>query len=330
MKTTYKNSGVDIAAGEEMVERIKPLVKSTFNEKVLSEIGLFGGFYDGLFPEMKHPVLVASTDGVGTKLKIAFMMNKHNTVGQCLVNHCVDDILCCGAKPLFFLDYFATGKLKPDIGIQVVEGFVTACKENKCALIGGETAEMPSIYQDGEYDMSGTIVGVVDKSKIVNGKKIKAGDVMIGLKSTGLHTNGYSLARKVLFPKYDVNQHIAELGTTIGEALLAVHRSYLNEVEPLIEEELLNGISHITGGGMVGNTSRILPSDCKLDIDWSSWERLPIFDLLQREGNIDEEEMRQAFNLGIGMVLISSERNVAKIIEATKIHNPKIIGRIIA
>ena len=328
MGNSYKSAGVDIAAGEEMVNRIKPLVKSTFNEKVLSEIGLFGGFYDGLFPEMQHPVLVASTDGVGTKLKIAFMMNKHNTVGQCLVNHCVGDILCCGAKPLFFLDYFATGKLQPDVGVQVVEGFVTACKENRCALIGGETAEMPSIYQDGEYDMSGTIIGVVDKSKIVNGKKIKAGDVLIGLKSTGLHTNGYSLARKVLFPKYAVEQHINELGTTIGESLLAVHRSYLNEVQPLVEAELLTGISHITGGGMIGNTSRILPSNCKLDIDWNSWERLPIFDLLQKEGDIDELEMRQAFNLGIGMVLITPEANATKVIEATKIHAPKIIGKI--
>jgi len=329
MKTTYKTAGVDIAAGEEMVNRIKPLVKSTFNEKVLSEIGLFGGFYDGLFPDMTHPILVASTDGVGTKLKIAFMLNKHNTVGQCLVNHCVDDILCCGAKPLFFLDYFATGKLKPDVGVQVVEGFVAACKENKCALIGGETAEMPSLYQDGEYDMSGTIVGVVDKSKIINGKKIKVGDIVLGLESTGLHTNGYSLARKVLFPKYDVEQHISELGTTIGEALLAVHRSYLNEVLPLVEAEILTGISHITGGGMIGNTSRILPENCKLDIDWNSWERLPIFNLLQREGNIDEDEMRMAFNLGIGMVLIAPEKNIDKIIDTTKIHNPKMIGRIL-
>ena len=336
MKTTYKDAGVDIAAGNEMVNRIKPLVKSTFNEKVLSEIGLFGGFYDGTFPEMKHPILVASTDGVGTKLKVAFMMNKHNTVGQCLVNHCVDDILCCGAKPLFFLDYFATGKLNPNVGVEVVEGFVAACKENKCALIGGETAEMPSLYQDGEYDMSGTIVGVVDKEKIVNGKKIKAGDILIGLKSTGLHTNGYSLARKVLFPKYDVNQTVAELGTTVGgleitvgEALLAVHCSYLNEVLPLVEAEKLNGISHITGGGMIGNISRILPTDCKLEIDWHSWERLPIFDLIQKEGNIAEDEMRMAFNLGIGMVLVVSEENIDTVIAATKIHKPKIIGRII-
>jgi phosphoribosylformylglycinamidine cyclo-ligase len=326
---TYKDSGVDIAAGEEMVNKIKPLVKSTFNDKVLSEIGLFGGFYDGLFPEMEHPVLVASTDGVGTKLKIAFMMDKHNTVGACLVNHCVDDILCCGAKPLFFLDYFATGKLNPSVGVEVVEGFTKSCRENNCALIGGETAEMPSIYNDGEYDMSGTIIGVVDKSKIVNGKKIKPNDLMIGLQSTGLHTNGYSLARNVLFPKYDINQKIAELDETIGNTLLAVHRSYLKEVHPLIDAELLSGISHITGGGIIGNTSRIMPENCKMEIDWKSWNRLPIFDFIQKEGNISEEEMRKVFNLGIGMILISSEKNLDKILEATKIHNPKIIGKIV-
>ncbi len=328
MQITYKSAGVDIDAGEETVRLIKPLVKSTFNKNVLSDIGLFGGFYDAEFPEYEHPILVASTDGVGTKLKIAFMSGTHNTVGSCLVNHCVDDILCCGAKPLFFLDYFATGKLEPQVAAKVIEGFATACCENGCALIGGETAEMPSLYNAGEYDMSGTIVGIVDKNRIVNGKKIKPGDVMIGLSSSGLHTNGYSLARAVLFPKYGIDAYIGDIGTTIAEALLAVHKSYLKEVHPLVEQELLSGISHITGGGIIGNTSRIMPENCAMAIDWHSWKRLPIFDLIQRAGNIAEEEMRRAFNLGIGMILIAPEANVDKIMLATQKHNPLILGAI--
>lgn len=330
MGITYKASGVDISAGDETVKRIKPLVKSTFNENVLADIGLFGGFYSANFKDMEEPVLVSSVDGVGTKLKVAFAANRHDTVGQCLVNHCTDDILACGAKPLFFLDYFATGKLSPDVAEQVITGFVKACKENSCALIGGETAEMPSIYADGEYDMSGTIVGVVDKKKIVNGKKIKPGNIMIGLPSTGLHTNGYSLARAALFAKYQPEQYIDELGCTIAEALLAVHKSYLNPVHPLVQDELLNGISHITGGGMVGNTIRIMPQGTAMDIDWNSWDRLPIFDLIQKAGDVDEEEMRIAFNLGIGMVLVVDEANVDTVMNRVKNENPKIIGRIIA
>lgn len=328
MQNTYKAAGVDIDAGEETVRRIKPLVKSTFNNKVLSEIGLFGGFYDAKFTEYEHPILVASTDGVGTKLKIAVAMNKHNTIGSCLVNHCVNDILCCGAKPLFFLDYFATGKLEPNIAVEVVNGFVTACRENDCALIGGETAEMPSIYQKGEYDMSGTIIGLVDKKKIVNGTKIKQGDVMIGLESSGLHTNGYSLARNILLNKFKIDTYIDKLGKTIGEALLAIHRSYLKKVYPLAEQELLTGISHITGGGIIGNTSRIMPNDCKMDIDWKAWEQLPIFELIQETGNIKTDEMRKTFNLGIGMILITKEINAKKVLEYTKIYNSKIIGHI--
>ncbi len=212
MAITYKDTGVDIDAGDETIKRIKPLVRSTFNDKVLADIGLFGGFYDGRFPEYEHPVLVASTDGVGTKLKIAFATGIHNTVGQCLVNHCTDDILSCGAKPLFFLDYFAVGKLEPGVAEKVIEGFVIGCRENSCALIGGETAEMPSMYHQGEYDISGTIVGVVDKKNIVDGKRIKPGDVMIGLSSTGLHTNGYSLARAVLLKDYKAEERREGIG----------------------------------------------------------------------------------------------------------------------
>lgn len=329
MENTYKSAGVDIEAGENMVNQIIPLVKSTHNKNVLSDIGLFGGFYDVNF-NIPNPVLVASTDGVGTKLKIAFLMNKHDTVGACLVNHCVNDILCCGAKPLFFLDYFATGKLVPSVAVDVVKGFVSACKENNCALIGGETAEMPSIYNENEYDISGTIVGVVSKEKILNGNKIEPNNVLIGLASSGLHTNGYSLARHILFPKYDVLQHITELGTTIGETLLTIHKSYLNEVYPLIDKKLLTGISHITGGGIIGNTSRIVPKNLSIDIDWNSWNVPAIFDFIKREGNVNDIEMRRTFNLGIGMILIAEEKNVNEILEQTKIHHPKIIGKIVS
>lgn len=328
MAITYKDSGVNIQAGEDTVDRIKPLIKSTYNENVLGEIGLFGGFYDAKFPDYEHPILVSSTDGVGTKLKVAFAMNKHNTVGSCLVNHCVDDILCCGAKPLFFLDYFATGKLDPDVAENVIGGFAIACKENGVALIGGETAEMPSIYADGEYDMSGTIVGVVEKSKIINGSKIEKGDVMIGLQSTGLHTNGYSLARKVLLEKYSVDTYFEEIGKTLGEALLAVHKSYYPEVYPLLQQDLINGISHITGGGIIGNTKRIVPKGMEMAIDWQSWKRLPIFDLIQTVGEIAEEEMRHVFNLGIGMILIANKSKAEQILDATKDSNPTIIGEI--
>ena len=329
MAITYKDAGVDISAGEETVDRIKPLVRSTFNKNVLADIGLFGGFYDAKFPEYDNPVLVASTDGVGTKLKIAFQTDIHNTVGQCLVNHCTDDILSCGAKPLFFLDYFAVGKLEPIVAEKVVEGFVNACKQNRCALIGGETAEMPSLYQEGEYDISGTIVGIVEKEKIVNGKKIKAGDVMIGLPSTGLHTNGFSLARAVLFNKYKVDTYIDELGKTVGESLLEIHKSYLTTVFPLAENGALNGISHITGGGIIGNTSRIIPDGLDMKIDWQSWNVLPIFNLIQMTGNVSDDEMRHAFNLGIGMILIVDKNKVDSTIDACKNENPVVIGEII-
>lgn len=328
MAITYKEAGVDIAAGDETVDRIKPLVRSTFNDKVLTDIGLFGGFYDADFSEYKKPILVASTDGVGTKLKMAFASGKHNTVGQCLVNHCTDDILSCGAKPLFFLDYFAVGKLDPGVAEQVISGFAIACKENGAALIGGETAEMPSMYQEGEYDVSGTIVGIVDKEKIVDGKKIVKGDVMIGIPSTGLHTNGYSLARAVLLGKYKHDQYVDEISNTVADALLAVHRSYLHSVMPIVDAGLAKGISHITGGGIVGNTSRIMPEGRTMNIDWNCWNVLPIFDLIQKIGDVSDEEMRQAFNLGIGMILVVSKDNADKVLEMLKDDKALVIGEI--
>ncbi len=318
MGYTYKQSGVDIVAGEKTVEKIKALVRSTFNEKVLSDLGLFGGFYDAKFEEYEHPVLISSTDGVGTKLKIAFLMNKHDTIGQCLVNHCVNDILTAGAKPLFFLDYFATGKLNVDVAYQVISGLVRACNENNCALIGGETAEMPSFYSDGEYDLSGTIVGVVEKKKIIDGRKIRKGDVLVGLASNGLHTNGYSLARNVLFNKFKIDDYIPELSNILGEELLKVHKSYLNVVFPLAQKGLINGISHITGGGILGNTRRILPPELALKIDWKSWVVPPIFNLIQKLGEIEDDEMRNVFNLGIGLILIVSKENLEKVIADLK------------
>ena len=329
MAITYQAAGVDIEAGDELVKRIKPHVKSTFNENVLSNIGLFGGYFRANFEGIKKPVLVASVDGVGTKLKVAFMTGRHDTVGQCLVNHCVNDILCSGAKPLFFLDYFATGKLETSIAEDVIKGFAKACKENGAALIGGETAEMPSIYAEGEYDVSGTIVGVVDEDKAIDGSKIKAGDIMVGLASNGLHTNGYSLARKVLFDKYKHDTYIEELGETVGEALLRVHRSYLHVVQSILAKDLLHGISHITGGGIVGNTSRIIPQGLAMSIDWDAWEVPAIFKLIQKAGDITDEEMRHVFNMGIGMILIADKTNVDEIIEMSKEYNPVVIGEII-
>lgn len=330
MNETYKNAGVDIEAGDEVVKQIKPLVRSTFNSRVLADIGLFGGFYDAKFDEYDHPILVSSTDGVGTKLKVAFLFNRHNTVGQCLVNHCVNDILCCGAKPLFFLDYFATGKLNPNIAVDVISGFAIACKENDCALIGGETAEMPSIYAEGEYDISGTIVGIVEKEKIIDGKKIKSGDILIGLPSNGLHTNGYSLARAVLLKNYDVDTYIEELEETLGETLLRIHKSYYKTIYHLMDNNLINGISHITGGGILGNTNRIIPNGLKLKVDWGSWQIPPIFRLIQRTGNITDEEMRKVFNLGIGMILVIDKYNVDKIRQEIGITNTIIIGEVVS
>lgn len=328
MENTYKAAGVDIDAGEKMVEMIKPYVKKTHNNKVLSGLGLFGGFYEADFAGYERPVLVSSVDGVGTKLKIAAEAGIYGTIGQCLVNHCTNDILCCGAKPLFFLDYFATGKLDPDMGAEVVKGFATACYENDCALIGGETAEMPGIYADGDFDVSGTIVGVVDKAKAITGDKVEKGNILIGLKSSGLQTNGYSLARKVLLSAYSLNHHFEDRGTTLASELLSIHKSYLKEVHPLADKGLLNGISHITGGGIIGNTSRVVRNPLSLKIDWNSWEIPFIFNLIQETGKISDEEMRKVFNLGIGMILIVDKKYVDEVMKACSGSNPKIIGSV--
>ena len=327
---TYKNSGVDIDAGEELVRRIKKPVRSTFTSNVLTDIGMFGAFYRARFNGIKQPVLVSSVDGVGTKLKIAQMMNRHDTVGQDLVNHCVNDILVCGAKPMYFMDYFATGSLSPNVAEQVILAFVKACKENSCSLIGGETAEMPGMYNGEEYDLAGTIVGVVDQKKILNGKKVKAGDVLIGIPSSGLHTNGYSLARRVLLEKYKLDRRIEELGATLGEALLAIHRSYFKLVYPLLQESGsgVRALAHITGGGIEGNTARVIPKELQIRIDWNAWERPPLFRLIQREGNVPEEDIRRALNLGVGMVVIASKAKADKLLRALKIQKPIVMGEV--
>lgn len=304
---TYKDSGVDIKAGEEMVESIKGVVKDTHGPEVLTNIGGFGGFFRPDLGSYKKPVFVSSVDGVGTKLIVAFKAGRYDTVGQDLVNHCVNDIAVCGAKPLFFLDYFSTGKLEQHVGVDVVKGFAKACKENGVALIGGETAEMPDIYDEGEFDLAGTIVGIVDEEKVINGSDIKKGDVLLGFKSSGLHTNGYSLARKVLFSKYKVENYVEDLGSTVGDELLKVHRSYLSLISELKDLNGINGFSHITGGGIVGNTKRILPEGHKLDINWDGWKRPPVYDLIQDIGNVPEDDMQATFNLGIGLIAVVSE-----------------------
>lgn len=331
MSQTYKKAGVNINAGEEVVHRIKKSVRSTFTKNVLTDIGMFGAFYEAKFPKVKNPVLVSSVDGVGTKLKIAFAMNRYTTIGQDLVNHCVNDIAVCGAVPLYFMDYFATGKLFPSIAEDVIKGFAKACKENGCSIIGGETAEMPGFYPAGEFDIAGTIVGVVDKKRIVNGRSVKKGDVLIGLPSTGLHTNGYSLARRVLIPKFSLKKKFEELNGTLGDALLAIHRSYLKPIKALTAKNLVKGMSHITGGGIIGNTMRIIPKGLKLNIDWFSWQRPFIYDLIQSVGQVPEYDMTQTFNLGVGLVIVVDKKNVDRTLKVLKNQKEKpfVMGEVI-
>jgi phosphoribosylformylglycinamidine cyclo-ligase len=314
---SYSDAGVDIDAATRATDRIKELARRTFNERTLSEIGSFGGMFDGAFPNLKQPVLVASADGVGTKLKIAFATGVHNTVGRDLVNHCVNDILVQGARPLFFLDYVATGKLSPEVVASVVEGVTNGCRENGCVLLGGETAEMPGFYRDGEYDIAGFIVGVVDREDIIDGKTIAVGDVLLALPSAGLHTNGYSLARKLFFEiaGYQPDTLIDELGMTAGEALLLPHLSYLKPLDGLLNLSVIKGLAHITGGGLTDNIPRILPEGTAVKIDKGSWPIPPLFELLRRLGNVSESEMYRTFNMGVGMVIVCRQAN-AGIIES--------------
>ncbi len=314
-KIDYKTSGVDIDKADLAKRRIKKLVRTTFNKNVLTDIGSFGGFYALPKKGFKDPVLVSSTDGVGTKLKIAFQMDKHDTVGEDLVNHCVNDILVHGARPLFFLDYIATGKLYPTVVEQIAKGLVRGCAKNRCSLIGGETAEMPDFYEPEEYDLAGFIVGIVERKKIIDGSKIRPGDQLLGLGSSGLHTNGYSLARKVLFGirKYKPGDYIKELRNQLGKELLKTHRSYSGPVFKLLEKYQIKGMAHITGGGIPGNLIRILSEGCQARIDTSSWKVPRIFQFIQRAGGISSEEMFRVFNMGIGLILVVPRKDATKI-----------------
>jgi phosphoribosylformylglycinamidine cyclo-ligase len=313
----YRQAGVDIDAGHEVVRRIKALARATATPGVLSEIGAFGGLFQLDATRYREPVLVASADGVGTKLKVAFRAGRHDTVGVDLVNHCVNDILVQGAEPLFFLDYLATGRLAPEVAATVVEGIARACRENGCALLGGETAEMPGFYADGEYDLAGFIVGVVERREVVDGRAIAAGDVLVGLRSSGLHTNGYSLARRILFDHLGLgpDTYLAEVGAFVGDTLLAPHRSYLAAVRPLLARRLVKGMAHITGGGLTDNVPRVLADGLAARVRRSAWRPPAIFAFLQDRGEVPDPEMWRTFNMGIGFVLVVAARDVAAVLD---------------
>jgi phosphoribosylformylglycinamidine cyclo-ligase len=313
---TYKDAGVDIDAKMKAIQRIKGIARGTFRTGVLGEIGSFGGLFDlaaaGTF---RHPILVSSADGVGTKLKVAIKLGDNTTVGQDIVNHCVNDILVQGAVPLFFLDYIAMGRIVPQVLVDVASGLAKACREAGCSLIGGETAEMPDLYDAGDYDLAGFIVGVVEKTQVIDGTRIAAGDVILGLRSSGLHTNGYSLARKIFFERRGLKAQsiVPELGRTVGEELLAVHRSYLPVLRGLVPGGALYGLAHITGGGFTDNIPRILPKGVSARIDLGTWPVPPVFRYLRREGRVADEEMLRTFNMGIGMVLVVPAHREAEV-----------------
>jgi len=330
----YKAAGVDIDAGNETIRRIRGLARSTFTAGVLSDIGSFGGLFRLEPGRYREPVLVASADGVGTKLKVAVLARRHDTIGADLVNHCVNDILVQGAEPLFFLDYLATGQLSPKVAESIVGGIAAACRENGCALLGGETAEMPGFYGEGEYDVAGFIVGAVDRSRLITGRTIAVGDLLVGVPSSGLHTNGYSLARRVIFERLqlDVSSYVAELSRTVGDALLEPHRSYLPIVQPLLDAGRIKGMAHITGGGITDNLPRVLPHGTAAVIDRSAWQVPPIFTWLQRSGSIPDEDMLRTFNMGIGLIIVTGRDNAEPLIDelaARGGHNARVVGEIV-
>jgi phosphoribosylformylglycinamidine cyclo-ligase len=330
---SYADAGVDITSGDRSKQRIKMLARKTFNKQVLSEIGGFGGLFALDLEKFPNPVLVSSADGVGTKLKVAFDLNIHHTVGQDLVNHCVNDIAVQGATPLFFLDYLASGKLEDMVIEKVVQGISEACRANGCALIGGETAQMPGFYADGEYDLAGTIIGAVSRDKIITGENIQVGDILIGLPSNGLHTNGYSLARKLLFDvaKYGPDQYINELKDKTGAALMRTHRSYLSIIKKLTNAEVVQGMAHITGGGITENLPRIIPKGMGATVDLASWTVPPLFEHLQQLGNVQQDEMLRTFNMGIGLICVVPAEKVKKAKAVLNRANERhcIIGRIV-
>ena len=314
--TTYRDAGVDIQQGDEFVKRIGPLVRSTFRPEVMGDLGGFGGLFR--FPSDRYcePILVSGTDGVGTKVKLARMMNRHDTIGIDLVAMCVNDILVSGAEPLFFLDYLATGHLEIDVAEAIVQGIAEGCRQAECALIGGETAEMPSCYPDGEYDLAGFAVGVVERSKMLGKEKIQVGDVVIGVASSGLHSNGYSLARRVLFEEqgWTPETQVPDLSERLGEALLRPTTIYVKLVKALLDKSRLHGLAHITGGGITGNLPRILPDNCGAMIDRKNWEASPVFAVIQQAGKIDQEEMFQVFNMGVGLIVVAPSDETSKIL----------------
>ena len=329
MADLYKEAGVNIDAGNEAVRRIKTMVRQTYNQQVLGDLGSFGGLYAFPARDFREPVLVSSTDGVGTKLKVAFAMERYDTVGYDLVNHCVNDILVQGARPMFFLDYIGVGALKPETTAAVVSGLAKACQENGCVLIGGETAEMPGIYAPDEFDLAGTIVGVVERDLLITGAAIQPGDLVLGLASLGLHTNGYSLARKICFEQVGLkpDSKVSGLKDTIGVELLAPHRSYFNDVYPLVTGKLVQGLAHITGGGFYDNIPRILPEGCGVEITKGTWPVLPIFEFLQREARIPDEQAYRVFNMGIGMVIICRPENLEKV--KAQVPESYLIGKVV-
>jgi phosphoribosylformylglycinamidine cyclo-ligase len=330
----YKASGVDIDAGNETVRRIRGMARATFTSGVLSEIGSFGGLFRLEPGQFREPVLVASADGVGTKLKIAFLAQRHDTIGGDLVNHCVNDVLVQGAEPLFFLDYLATGRLSPEVAESIVGGMAAACRENGCALLGGETAEMPGFYGDGEYDVAGFIVGAVDRSRLITGRTIAVGDVLVGLPSSGLHTNGYSLARRVIFEHLglEVDTYVPELSRTVGDALLEPHRSYLPIIRPLLDGGRIKGMAHITGGGITDNLPRVLPHGTAAVVDTSAWEVPELFTWLERSGSIPHEDMMRTFNMGIGLIIVTRRDDAEPLIgelAARGGRDARVIGEIV-
>jgi phosphoribosylformylglycinamidine cyclo-ligase len=310
----YRDAGVDIDAATQAKASIKQLARKTFNPRVLKDVGAFGGFFS-IKDLPRDAVLVSSVDGVGTKLKIAFALDRHSTVGADLVNHCVNDIAVHGATPLFFLDYLATGKMHPRVVTEIVRGLASACRSVGCALVGGETAEMPGFYPPNEYDLAGCIVGCVRRREIIDGNRISPGDVIVGLPSLGLHTNGYSLARKVLLEKEEIElrRQVPELGRTLGEELLAPHRCYWKVIKSMLAERLLKGLVHVTGGGITDNTPRILPSGTQAVVRLGSWPVLPIFELIAHRGRVPESDMLRTFNMGIGMMLIVAKRKLTRV-----------------
>lgn len=330
MKSDYKSAGVNIAEADRFVDQIRPIVKKTFTNAVVSGIGNFGAFYKPDFMKYKDPILVSSVDGVGTKLKIAAEMGIYDTIGEDLVNHCVNDITVCGAVPMFFLDYYAVGMLNASVGKKIVAGLARGCANNSCSLIGGETAEMPGIYSGNDFDLAGSITGIVEKKKIVNSANVRAGDVLIGLRSNGLHTNGYSLVRKIFGTGENLKKKYSGIKTILGKELLRVHRSYLDIVQESLKNYSISSISHITGGGIIGNTVRVVPKAFAIRVDWNSWKRDAIFDLIMKEGNVPEDDMRRTFNLGIGLIFIVRKKVADEFTKflITKKEKPVLMGEI--